>query len=142
MLAPFRGVRYAEDRVSGLAQVTSPPYDVIAADNEHQLMAADPHNVVRLILPRHRAGEPGSPYEDAATELRSWLGGGILVPDAEPALYVYEQVAVDEVGQPDWTRDIVQRGLIGALGLLPYQAGVVQPHEAVAPPGRSRAGGS
>ncbi len=29
--------------------------------------------------------------------------------------------------------DIVQRGLIGALGLLPYQAGVVQPHEAVAP---------
>ena len=133
VLAPFRGVRYAEDRVSGLAQVTSPPYDVIAADNEHQLMAADPHNVVRLILPRHRAGEPGSPYEDAATELRSWLGGGILVPDAEPALYVYEQVAVDEVGQPDWTRDIVQRGLIGALGLLPYQAGVVQPHEAVTP---------
>ena len=133
VLAPFRGVRYAEDRVSGLAQVTSPPYDVIAADNEHQLMASDPHNVVRLILPRHQAGQPGSPYEDAAAELRSWLGGGILVPDAEPALYVYEQVAVDAAGQPDWTRDIVQRGLIGALGLLPYQAGVVQPHEAVAP---------
>ena len=70
VLAPFRGVRYAEDRVSGLAEVTSPPYDVIAADNENQLMAADPHNIVRLILPRHQAGQPGSPYEDAAAELR------------------------------------------------------------------------
>ena len=28
-LAPFRGVRYASDRVSGIANVTSPPYDVI-----------------------------------------------------------------------------------------------------------------
>ena len=133
MLAPFRGVRYAENRVSGLAEVTSPPYDVIAADNEHQLMAADPHNVVRLILPRHQAGQPGSPYEDAAAELGSWLGRGILVPDPEPALYVYEQVAVDPAGQPDPARGIVQRGLIGALGLVPYRAGIVQPHEAVAP---------
>ena len=133
VLAPFRGVRYAENRVSGLAEVTSPPYDVIAADNEHQLMAADPHNVVRLILPRHQAGQPGSPYEDAAAELDGWLAGGILVADPAPALYVYEQVAVDKAGEPDWARDIVQRGLIGALGLLPYRAGIVQPHEAVAP---------
>src|SRR5271169_6875271 len=83
VLAPFRGVRYAEDRVTGLAEVTSPPYDVIAADNESQLMAADPHNVVRLILPRHQAGRPGSPYEDAAVELTSWLAAGILAPDPD-----------------------------------------------------------
>jgi len=30
-LAPFRGLRYAQERVSGIAEVTSPPYDVIAA---------------------------------------------------------------------------------------------------------------
>jgi uncharacterized protein (DUF1015 family) len=125
VLAPFRGVRYAEDRVTGLAEVTSPPYDVIAADNESQLMAADPHNVVRLILPRHQAGRPGSPYEDAAVELTSWLAGGILAPDPDPALYVYEQ-AVPGLG-------VVQRGLIGALGLAPYSARIVQPHEDVAP---------
>ena len=86
VLAPFRGVRYAENRVTGLAEVTSPPYDVIAADNENQLMAADPHNVVRLILPRHEAGQPGSPYEDAAAELASWLADGVLArrPGARP----------------------------------------------------------
>jgi uncharacterized protein (DUF1015 family) len=131
VLQPFRGVRYAEDRVSGLAEVTSPPYDVIAAENETRLMARDPHNVVRLILPRHRAGQPGSGYADAAAELASWLADGILVPDPEPALYVYEQVTVDAACDP--RPDGLQRGLIGAVGLVPLSAGIVQPHENVAP---------
>ena len=51
MLAPFRGIRYARDRVSGIANVTSPPYDVISGGVLEHLRAADPHNVVRLILP-------------------------------------------------------------------------------------------
>ncbi|HYK71485.1 MAG TPA: DUF1015 domain-containing protein [Streptosporangiaceae bacterium] len=123
-LAPFRGVRYAEDRVSGLAQVTSPPYDVIAADFETRLMAADPYNVVRLILPVHAEGSPGSPFQDAAADLTRWLADGILTVDPGPALYVYEQADVERV---------VQRGLIGALGLVPYSAGIVQPHENVMP---------
>ena len=126
VLAPFRGVRYAEDRVSGLARVTSPPYDVIAADNETHLMAADPHNVVRLILPRHPADEPGSPFQDAAADLARWLADGILVADPQPALYVYEQAAAG-------TGAVLQRGLIGALGLVPYAAGIVRPHENVMP---------
>jgi uncharacterized protein (DUF1015 family) len=125
VLAPFRGVRYAEDRVSGLAEVTSPPYDVIAAENENQLMARDPHNVVRLILPRHPAGQPGSPYEDAAVELSDWLADGILAADEAAALYVYEQA--EAAGR------VIQRGLIGALGLVPYSAKIIQPHEDVAP---------
>ena len=125
VFSPFRGVRYAEDRVSGLAQVTSPPYDVIAAENETRLMAMDPHNVVRLILPRHAAGQPGSPYEDAAADLAGWLADGVLAVDRVPALYVYEQATAD--------RGTLQRGLIGALGLVPYAARVVQPHENVMP---------
>jgi uncharacterized protein (DUF1015 family) len=132
VLAPFRGVRYAEDRVSGLAEVTSPPYDVIAADIENQLIASDPHNIVRLILPRHPAGQPGSPYDDAAADLTAWLSDGILLPDPEPALYVYEQVSVDADGGPD-PAGVLQRGLIGGVNLLPPSAGVVQPHENVSP---------
>ena len=91
-LAPFRGVRYAQDRVSGLADVTSPPYDVIFRDNEDQLMAADPHNVVRLILPRPVPGRPGEEYHDAALLLQEWLAEQILITDPEPTLYVYEQI--------------------------------------------------
>ncbi len=88
-------------------------------------MAADPHNVVRLILPRHPAGEPGSPFQDAAADLAGWLADGILVADPVPALYVYEQALVGGV--------VLQRGLIGALGLAPYAAGIVHPHENVMP---------
>ncbi len=134
-LAPFRGVRYARDRVSGLAEVTSPPYDVIAHDIEDQLIAADPHNVVRLILPRHTPGRPGDVYHAAAAALRRWQDEQILVPDREPSLYVYEQTAPD---QEPGTRGaqaarVIQRGLIGALRLSPLDAGVVRPHENVAP---------
>ena len=58
LLAPFRGVRYDLSRVGGLANVTSPPYDVIGATALDELLLADPHNVVRLILPaRVEAGE-------------------------------------------------------------------------------------
>jgi uncharacterized protein (DUF1015 family) len=151
-LAPFRGLRYAQDRVSGLAEVTSPPYDVIAHEAEDHLLAADPHNVVRLILPRHGTGNPGAAhagpavpgtgpgdlanggagpaptgtaYDDAARLLRDWQDEGILVPDAEPALYVYEQSLP--------TGPVLQRGLIGALRLAPLGAGPVLPHENVIP---------
>jgi uncharacterized protein (DUF1015 family) len=131
-LAPFRGVRYARDRVSGLAEVTSPPYDVIAHDIEDQLIAADPHNVVRLILPRHQ----GDMYDDAAATLREWQDERILQPDPEQSLYVYEQATLhgrDNGGAPAGQPAVIQRGLIGALRLSPLEAGVVRPHEDVAP---------
>jgi uncharacterized protein (DUF1015 family) len=127
-LAPFRGVRYAQDRVSGLAEVTSPPYDVIFSDNEDQLMAADPHNVVRLILPRPVAGRPGEEYHEAAVSLREWQEQRILVTDPAPALYLYEQSAAGDTG-----RALLQRGLIGAVRLAPPEAGIVLPHEDVSP---------
>lgn len=153
-LAPFRGVRYARDRVSGLAEVSSPPYDVIFRDKEDQLMAADPHNVVRLILPKSVPGQPGEEYRHAAESLRQWQAEGILVTDAEPALYVYEQAVIGELNQDGagnganaraaggadtWVNadgdygGMIQRGLIGALRLAPPQAGIVLPHEDVAP---------
>ena len=129
VLAPFRGVRYAEARVSGLAEVTSPPYDVIASENEDQLLASDPYNVVRIIRPHHPAGQPGSSWDDAAADLRQWLDEAILVPDSSPALYVYEQLTAGQDGKPGR----LQRGVIGAVRLVSRDAGIVRPHEAVAP---------
>ena len=87
VLAPFRGIRYARDRVSGIANVTSPPYDVISGGILENLRAADPHNVVRLILP----GEDADASQAAASLLREWLSAGVLIRDRMPALYLYEQ---------------------------------------------------
>jgi uncharacterized protein (DUF1015 family) len=114
--------------VSGLAEVTSPPYDVIAHDIEDQLMAADPHNVVRLILPHQVRGHPGDGCGEAARMLQAWQDGQILRMDPDPALYVYEQAVADGPGMT-----VNQRGLIGALRLEPLDAGVIRPHEGVAP---------
>ena len=121
MLAPFRGIRYARDRVSGIANVTSPPYDVISGRVLEHLRAADPHNVVRLILP----GEEPAAGVAAASLLREWLSTGVLIRDRMPALYLYEQHDANS----SWR----QRGIIGLVGLGSPRAAGILPHEGVLP---------
>ena len=133
MLAPFRGVRYAPERVSGMAEVTSPPYDVLGAAAAERLRSADPHNVVRLTLPADGDGEPDSRYGVAAQTLRKWIADGVLVPDPEASLYVYEERAGEDAGSWRGTWPGLQRGLIGAIALASPAAGIVLPHEGVTP---------
>ncbi|MFJ6898342.1 DUF1015 family protein [Streptomyces hokutonensis] len=122
-LTPFRGLRYDPDLVGSLAAVTSPPYDVVVRpDGLHHLQDADPHNIVRLILPQ--AVTPSARNEQAADTLHRWLSEGVLTTDPEPGLYVYEQH--DGNG-------LLQRGVIGALRLTDPSEGVVLPHEDVMP---------
>ncbi|WP_326663808.1 DUF1015 domain-containing protein [Streptomyces sp. NBC_00385] len=119
-LIPFRGLRYVPEQVGSLAAVTSPPYDVVVRpDGLHHLESADPHNIVRLILPQ--ADSAAARHEQAAATLNRWLAEGVLAPDPEPALYVYEQR----------DGDILQRGVIGALALSAPADGIVLPHEDV-----------
>jgi uncharacterized protein (DUF1015 family) len=131
LVTPFRGVRYDLSRVGGLANVTSPPYDVIGPGTLERLLAASPYNVVRLILPGGTLGDSvdaaGAPEVDqhtagevAAARLHDWLASGALAVDDAPALYVYEQRGAD------W----LQRGLIG---LVAVGTAAVLPHEGVMP---------
>lgn len=121
-LSPFRGLRYAPERVSSLAAVTSPPYDVVVRpDGLRHLETADPYNIVRLILPQ--AADPAVRNRKAAETLHRWRAEGILTADPEPALYVYEQRG----------GGMIQRGLIGALRLSTPEEGIVLPHENVMP---------
>lgn len=119
-LIPFRGLRYVPERVGSLAAVTSPPYDVVVRpDGLHHLESADPYNIVRLILPQ--ADTATARNEQAAETLNRWLAEGILAPEPEPALYVYEQR----------NGEILQRGIVGALALSAPADGIVLPHEDV-----------
>ncbi|HEY0871686.1 MAG TPA: DUF1015 domain-containing protein [Acidothermaceae bacterium] len=121
-LLPFRAVRY-DPTVSDLGAVLAPPYDVIDESEQKQLEASDPHNVVRLILPRDPA-EPGivDRYDLAATTFNAWLDAALLAVDHKPALYVYQQSAAGVV---------IQRGLLGAVVMQPLDSGVILPHENV-----------
>ncbi|MFB6504401.1 DUF1015 domain-containing protein [Streptomyces sp. NPDC002466] len=119
-LIPFRGLRYVPEQVGSLSAVTSPPYDVVVRpDGLHHLESADPHNIVRLILPQ--ADTAAARHKQAAETLNRWLSEGVLAPDAEPALYVYEQRDAE----------ILQRGIVGALELSAPADGIVLPHEDV-----------
>ncbi|MFI6603132.1 DUF1015 family protein [Nonomuraea sp. NPDC050536] len=141
VLRPFRGVRYAVDDPAG---VTSPPYDLISDSDVDDLLASHPNNVVRLILPCARSPRPStapsvpasvvdavvSPdpaaserYGAARDTLREWLSSGVLAADSEPALYVYEQQGAG----------VLQRGLIGDVGLTDPESRVILPHEDVMP---------
>ncbi|TMR03053.1 DUF1015 domain-containing protein [Nonomuraea turkmeniaca] len=62
-------------------------------------------------------------YAEARDTLRAWLDAGILVPDEQPALYVYEQTGPD----------VLQRGLIGDVGLADPGQHIILPHEDVMP---------
>jgi uncharacterized protein (DUF1015 family) len=122
-LTPFRGLRYDPDRVGSLAAVTSPPYDVVVRpDGLLHLESADPHNIVRLILPQ--AATPEARNEQAARTLRRWMSEGVLTADPDPGLYVYEQRDGD---------GMLQRGIIGALRVSDPSEHIVLPHEDVMP---------
>lgn len=128
VVRPFRGLRYDPSRVSDLAAVTSPPYDVIDPDDAEHLAALDPHNVVRLILPRAMADgsdtePPSSVYERSRVALAQWQAEGVLVRDDRPAIYAYEQSGPG----------MLQRGIIAAVALRDPAERVVLPHEDVMP---------
>ncbi|MBB5784016.1 uncharacterized protein (DUF1015 family) [Nonomuraea jabiensis] len=62
-------------------------------------------------------------YATARNTLRAWLDTGVLVPDDVPALYVYEQSGPN----------VLQRGLIGDVGLADPGQRIILPHEDVMP---------
>jgi uncharacterized protein (DUF1015 family) len=119
VMAPFRGLRFDPDVVGDLGSVISPPYDVLDADTVRDLEAGNPRNIVRLILSRRYE----RPYRAVRERLEKWRAQGCLVPDPEPALYLY-QYTVDAV---------TVRGIIGLVGLRVEHEGVVLPHEDVMP---------
>jgi len=119
VLTPFRGVRYAPARVGELANVTSPPYDVIGPGTLEQLRASSPYNIVGLTLPDLNL-DARAAGQIAAARLRDWLDEGVLETDDAPALYVYEQRGPG----------FAQRGLIG---LVPVGTSAIHAHEDVMP---------
>ncbi|GAA3243265.1 DUF1015 domain-containing protein [Actinocorallia longicatena] len=102
--------------VGDLEAVTCPPYDLIDEDELARLRAGDAHNVVQVTL-------PGGDYASAGLVLRRWLETGALTVDEPAALYVYEERGPG----------VLQRGLIGAVGLRQESERVILPHEDVYP---------
>jgi uncharacterized protein (DUF1015 family) len=124
---PFRALTYRQHDPEHLARVSSPAYDLVTSVGRERLAAADPHNVVRLILPLAGPSPDGTGHtaersaELAAATLRAWQAEGVLVRDAEPALWLYE-LRRDASGA-------TTAGWLGAVALPPAGSTAVLPHE-------------
>lgn len=119
-IAPFQALRYAEG--VDLAEVTTPPYDVIPPAEQERLRASSPLNFVYVILPDGAAER----YAKGAATFREWIERGVLVTDPAPAYYFYESVYATSQGQKSTA------GLLCALRLENLGVGVL-PHERTMP---------
>jgi uncharacterized protein (DUF1015 family) len=115
-LKPFRALRYDPGTVGPLDAVVSPPHDVITPDRREALVTASSYNAVRLL-------DPESPAE-AAKLIETWRDEGVLVRDAEPAVWILEETFP---GLDGGTR--TRSGLVARVELTPYSDGQVLPHE-------------
>src|SRR5687768_7078984 len=123
---PFAGIRYNPARVGkDLTAVACPPYDVISPHEREALVAAHPHNFVRLELPQSPMADPDpmARYRRAAAEFHSWQASEVLVSESRVALYPYLQRFVVAGAQQE------RRGFVAALRLEPWQSRAVRPHE-------------
>jgi uncharacterized protein (DUF1015 family) len=126
-LRPFRALRYDPTAIGRLADVISPPYDVVSPELQADLASRHPRNSVMLDLPPALPGDrPEDPYRRAAAAFVAWRTDGTLRKDLIPSLYVYEQA----FRLPGASTDRVQRGFFARLTLEPFgPASGVLPHE-------------
>jgi uncharacterized protein (DUF1015 family) len=139
LVRPFRGIGYALDRygsdriphrirlpeeppshpgrVADLTDLVCPPFDVIGAERQTELLDRDPHNAVRLEL-----SPDADPHAAAAHTLATWLDDGTLERRAQPTLYYYSHAL------PEAPNDPSVGGVLARVQLEAFGGGV-RPHE-------------
>ena len=88
-IKPFRAVVYNQDTVKGLAEVVCPPYDVISAQQQEKYRKMSKENFIHILL--SKAADNEDKYRKAAELFNEWQKKNILIQEAQPAIYFYEQ---------------------------------------------------
>ncbi len=115
---PFRAWRFSA-QAGPMNELICPPYDIISEEQRKGYLRRNPHNIIRLELPR----EGADPYAEAGKTVREWCEDGTLVRDNDAAFYVYDLVFEVNGEQKNIT------GLLVACEITPFSEGVVLPHE-------------
>ena len=108
-------------RVMDLTDLACPPYDVIGAELQADLLARDERNAIRLELP------PGDdPHASASSTLAVWLADGTLARRSEASVFYYAHASTAD---PD---DPTVQGVLARVLLEPYGS-EVRRHEHTMP---------
>jgi len=123
LVAPFRGERYAA--AEKLSRLIAPPYDVIDPAERARYAALDRDNIVHVMLPEARPGQPDDDrYQAAAERLAAWRASGVLRRDPDPVLYVMAQDFTLPTGEK-----CTRRGVFAAVVAEGYEPRRIRPHE-------------
>jgi uncharacterized protein (DUF1015 family) len=125
---PFRALHYNPSRVQELSSVVTQPYDKISPEMQSRYYRSSPFNLVRVIRGQtHVDDNPqDNVYLRAARHFHQWIEDRILVSEAEPAIYPYDQ-EYEVPGRPGSKK--VRRGFIAVCRLEDYSARIIHPHE-------------
>jgi uncharacterized protein (DUF1015 family) len=126
-IQPLHALHYDPAVVGSLAAVTSPPYDVIDAEQRQELLHRSPFNVVAVDLPRE--GPDGrDAYAVAANLFETWQLQGAVVRDSQPAIWAHTQLYTGPDGQRR-----TRNGFFCRVRIEGYGPGKVRPHERTHP---------
>ncbi|HEU5384195.1 MAG TPA: DUF1015 domain-containing protein [Ktedonobacteraceae bacterium] len=122
---PLNGIRYAPTAVSDLAQVITPPFDVISEEAQERYYTRNSYNVIRLELGKITPEDTtlDNRYTRAATALAEWRLAGVLRQEEVPTYYAYRQIF--KHGGQTYQRT----SLIARVRLEPWEEHVVLRHE-------------
>lgn len=121
----LHGIRYSSDAVSDLAEVITPPFDVISEEAQERYYARNPYNVIRMELGKIEPTDDmlNNRYTRAARTLAEWRLEDVLHQEATPAYYAYRQIF--QHGGQSYART----SLIARIRLEPWEKHVVLRHE-------------
>ena len=122
---PFHGICYNTEIISNMADVVTPPFDVISKREQEAFLQRHSCNMVHLILnkPTDADTPENNPHTRARRHMDEWTENRCLVRDGAPAFYL-TTMTFEHDG-----REYVRTGLIAAVRLEPFEKGVVLPHE-------------
>ena len=123
---PFQPYRYSA-QAGDPATLLTQPYDKISPQMQARYLAANPYNLVRVILGEQRDSDTASDnvYTRGARHFEDWIRQGILAQDPAPGFYPYFQ----DFEVPETGERLTRKGFIGLGKLEDYSAGVVFRHE-------------
>jgi uncharacterized protein (DUF1015 family) len=125
-IAPFSGLRYNPEKLATLADVVTPPYDVISPKDQELFHQISPYNMIHLELGKTTPQDTptNNAHARAARAFLEWQRAEVLIRDERPSLYYYELTfsVSPEVRQTRY-------GFICALRLEDFSSGFVRPHE-------------
>ncbi len=125
VICPFRGLRPIPRHI---AQVASPPYDVLSSDEARELVKGNPDSFLRVNKPEVDF-DTGTPihseqvYRRGKENLERLINDGLMCRDSKPCFYLY-RLTMNEHSQT---------GLVTLTSVEEYNNGQIKKHEYTRP---------